>query len=136
MSIEATLEKIAESLEQIATRLATANTNEPEKPAKPAESTESADPEKSDEPAKSGKGRKAKGGKKDKPAESTPEPGKDAGDGGEPEATAEQVREALRSYIADNDPAKAKAILEKHGAPSVTALDPSKYAAVIAEFSA
>lgn len=142
MSIEATLEKIAESLEQIAARLPqpeTESPGKPEKPAAPDKATAASDPKKSDEPDKSGKGRK-KGGRKPKPDESTSAPADATGSepAGEPvEVTADNVRDALKGYLAGGgDPAVAKAILEKHGAPSITALAPEKYTAVLAELSA
>jgi hypothetical protein len=123
MSLEATLEKIAESLATVArncenltpllVKTLSGEAAEPEKPKR---------------------GRKSKPEPEPKP-EPKPEPAAAAPADDEPEVTADDVREALRLFMKDNEPAAAKAILEKHGAPSVTALAPEKFPAVIAEFT-
>lgn len=50
--------------------------------------------------------------------------------------TKEDVRKALASLATAGHKDEAKAIIVRHGAESLTKLDPSKYAAVIAEAEA
>lgn len=108
MSIESNLKSIAESLATIAKScLITAATGTPAK-------APDKEPEKAPEKAPKA------------PV---------AGDS-EPEVTVDDVREALSDLVKAEGAAKAKRILEKHGAPSVTALDSKHYASVLAEFKA
>ncbi|MEE8551566.1 MAG: hypothetical protein V3T08_09975 [Gemmatimonadota bacterium] len=51
-------------------------------------------------------------------------------------ATVDNVREALRVFLKDNEAAEAAAILAEFGSPSVTALDPQHYAAVLGRLAA
>jgi len=50
--------------------------------------------------------------------------------------TVEAVREALRIFLKENEPEEAKAILAEFNSPSITALDPQHYGAVLGRLTA
>ncbi len=129
MSIEKNIERIAIALESLASgavdigvvvKLPDAITDEAQKP------VEADIPAAPAAPAPRKQTRKPKPAAAAPPATDVPLP--------PPAITADMVREALRVFLKGDDetlPQQAKAILEEFGSPSVTALDPQHFAAVL-----